>query len=840
MLSEADYSGNILTVISVYLLYFCTEYHIITPDVKLTVMRHIAAITAVFTATSALSAEIPDGQFSADKTLWYTAPASQWEETLPLGNGRLGMMPYGNPFHEKIVLNEISMWSGSKASYDNPAAAESLPEIQRLLMEGKNLEAQELMYSTFVPTKTTDLGTYGSYQMLADLDIDLSYPSTDVTGYLRWLDLQEAVATTSYTIGGVKYVAECVVPRGENVMIYHIKGSLPASVSFTASLHRKENATAGSAGGGMIMLSGMLESGQPGVDGVKYAAVAGVRALGDNALSSATDSTLSVTDADEAYIIVGAATSYLNGAMYMTDAINDVSAALRLGDIELLHRLGTERHRALFDRASVTLPEGKIAHLPTNERIELFQTESDPSLAALYYNYGRYLLISSTHPGSLPPNLQGLWANDVVTPWNGDYHTNINVQMNHWGAEPGNLSELHLPLVDLVKRAVPNGRHTAKVFYGSSAKGWVMHMMTNPWEYTDPGEHPSWGATNTGGAWLCAHLWEHYLYTGDSLYLAEIYPIMKGAAEFFKSTMIKEPSHGWLVTAPSSSPENTFFAADSVTPISVVMGPAMDTQLIRELYTNTIDAATRLGVDKQFADSLEADLALLPPHLTGSDGRLMEWLEEYRETDPHHRHVSHLYALHPGNQISVVNTPELADAARKTLDRRGDGGTGWSRAWKVNFWARLGDGNRAYSLFKSLLVPAYTAEKPHHDAGTFPNLFCSHPPFQMDGNWGGAAGIGEMLLQSQDGFINPLPALPDEWRSGAIHGFKVRGGAEVDMDWTDGKVSRIIITGGFSPETKIKIPAGTRKITVNGSSYPLDEYLTLPLKKGERAEILLD
>ena len=803
-------------------------------------MRQIAAILAGATAIGIWAAGNNSMEFPADLTLWYTSPAMQWEETLPLGNGRLGMMPYGNPFNEKIVLNEISMWSGSRANYDNPAAAESLPEIQRLLIEGKNLEAQELMYSTFVPTKTTDLGTYGSYQMLADLDICLSYPDSVVTGYVRWLDLQDATAVTSYTIGGVRYVAECMVPRGEDVMIYHIKGSMPDAVSFTASLHRKENARTGSAGGGMIMLSGMLESGQPGIDGVRYAAVAGGRATGENARVSSTDSTITVSNADEAYIIVGAATSYLNGAMYMTDAINDVSAALRLDDIESLHRLGTQRHRELFDRARVSLPEGKIAKLPTDERIERFQSESDPSLAALYYNYGRYLLISSTTPGSLPPNLQGLWANDVVTPWNGDYHTNINVQMNHWGAEPGNLSELHEPLIDLVKRAVPNGEHTAKVFYGPEAKGWVMHMMTNPWEYTDPGEHPSWGATNTGGAWLCAHLWEHYLYTGDRQYLAEIYPILRGAAEFFKSTMIKEPKHGWLVTAPSSSPENTFFAADGVTPISVVMGPAMDTQLVRELYTNTIEAARLLGIDSEFADSLKADLALLPPEQIGSDGRLMEWLEEYTETDPHHRHVSHLYALHPGNQISVTNTPRLADAARKTLDRRGDGGTGWSRAWKVNFWARLGDGNRAYKLFKALLVPAYTAEKPHHDAGTFPNLFCSHPPFQMDGNWGGAAGIGEMLLQSQDGFINPLPALPDEWQSGSIDGFRVRGGAEVDMTWDGGKVKSMTVTGGHAPEIRIKIPAGTKKVTVNGVTEKPEGYINLSLKQGEKAEILLD
>ncbi len=802
-------------------------------------MTHLLITMTAAAAMTAAAGAMPEN-FSPSHTLWYTSPAQQWEETVPLGNGRLGMMPYGNPHEEKIVLNEISMWSGSKACYDNPAASKSLPEIQRLLMEGKNIEAQELMYSTFVPTRTTDLGTYGSYQMLADLDICFSYQSPDITGYSRWLDLSEAVAVTSYKAGGVAYRAECAVPRGGDVMIYRISASLPGAVNFTASLHRKECAGVTGAGAGMIMLSGILESGQPGVDGVRYAAAAGARASGKDAAVTSTDSTLTVSGADEAWIFVGAATSYLAGSLYATDAVNDVTRAMHSPDPSQLIAEGSRRHRALYGRAEVVLAKGDIAALPTDERISRFVTDSDPSLAALYYNYGRYLLISSTTPGSLPPNLQGLWANDVVTPWNGDYHTNINVQMNHWGAEPGNLSELHEPLIDLVKRAVPNGRHTAEVFYGPDAKGWVMHMMTNPWEYTDPGEHPSWGATNTGGAWLCAHLWEHYLYTGDSIYLTQIYPVMKGAAQFFRSTMIREPRHGYIVTAPSSSPENTFFAADGVTPVSVCMGPAMDTQLVRELYGNVIEAAGTLGTDSAFADSLKADMALLPPHSVGSDGRLMEWLEEYTETDPHHRHVSHLYALHPGNQISVARTPALAEAARKTLERRGDGGTGWSRAWKVNFWARLGDGNRAYKLFKALLEPAYTAERPHHGAGTFPNLFCSHPPFQMDGNWGGSAGIGEMLLQSQDGFINPLPALPDEWTEGSIRGFKVRGGAEVGLSWSAGRLKSMTVNGGFKPEITVKLPPYVKAVTVNGSPVAADGYINLRLNPGEAAEILLD
>lgn len=785
-----------------------------------------------------------DNRFSPDKTLWYKAPAVQWEETLPVGNGRLGMTPYGNPFKEHVVLNEISMWSGSKACYDNPDAAKSLPEIQRLLAEGRNREAQELMYTTFVPTMTTDGGTYGSYQMLADLNIDLSYGSDKVSDYTRWLDLTEVAAYTSYSISGTEYVQECYVPRGEDVMIYHIKASRPGSINLTASLSRPERAVVSSAGDNRLLMTGTLDSGAKGIDGMKYALAAAITASGKGASTHSTDSTLAVANADEVYIVMGAATTYLYGALYNTAALNAVNKATAgTKALAALKEEGIKRHRMLFDRAGIELEEGHAAALPTGRRIEAFQTQSEPSLAALYYNYGRYLLICSTMPGGMPPNLQGLWANGVSTPWNGDYHTNINVQMNHWPVEPGNLSELHGPLIDLVKRAVPNGAHTAKVFYGPEARGWVMHMMTNPWEYTDPGQHPSWGATNTGGAWLCAHLWEHYLYTADRQYLSEIYPVMKGAAEFFKSTMIKEPKRGRLVTAPSSSPENTFTVGDDPTPISVCMGPAMDSQIIRELYGNVAEAATILGVDSLFADSLRRDMALLPPDSIGHDGRLMEWLEEYDETDPHHRHVSHLYALHPGNGISASLTPELAEACRKTLERRGDGGTGWSRAWKVCFWARLGDGDRAYKLFKALLTPAYiynSTDYQGHGAGTFPNLFCSHPPFQMDGNWGGTAGISEMLLQSQDGFINMLPALPDEWQSGSLHGFKVRGGATADIQWKNGKVTSATITGGPVSSQKIKVPAYVRHISVNGKDVKADEFIHLDLSLGEKAEILFD
>ena len=493
-------------------------------------------------------------------------------------------------------------------------------------------------------------------------------------------------------------------------------------------------------------------------------------------------------------------------------------------------------HRQSLCQVAVEYGERMVS---TDKRLEAFQTQDDPSLAALYYNYGRYLLISSTRPGSLPPNLQGLWANEPATPWNGDYHTNINVQMNHWPVEPCNLSELYQPLVDLIKRLVPSGKETAKAFYGPEAKGWVLHMMTNVWNYTAPGEHPSWGATNTGGAWLCAHLWEHYLYTGNKQYLADIYPLLKGASEFFYSTMVREPEHGWLVTAPTSSPENEFYVSKKDrTPISVCMGPTMDIQLVRELYTHVIEAASILHTDSLYANQLKEASAQLPPHQISKKGYLMEWLKDYEETDVHHRHVSHLYGLHPGNQISLYYTPELAEACKVTLERRGDGGTGWSRAWKINFWARLGDGNRAYTLFRNLLYPAYTQENPNeHGSGTFPNLFCSHPPFQIDGNWGGTSGISEMLIQSQDGFINLLPALPDSWKEGNLYGFKVRGGAMVSMKWKEGKPVEVILTGGWNPNVKIKMPEGITEVSVNGEKRKAEKFVELTVPEGEIARL---
>ena len=774
--------------------------------------------------------------------LWYTAPASIWEETLPLGNGRLGMMPDGGIDREHIVLNEISLWSGSESDYRNPDASKSLPAIRQLLFEGKNLEAQELMYRSFVPKKQETDGRYGSYQVLGDLDIDFTYAGGEPTDYVRSLSLRDGVAHTSFTRGGVRYGRTYFVSRDRDVMLVRLTAGRSGALSFTARLSRAENATL-TVEGDVLWMNGQLPSGNPDREGMKYRV--GMRLLskgGDMRISP--EGGITLKDGREAWLVLSAATSF---AAAGTDFPGERYAAVcdsllnAMDDVSGLEQAHIAAHRDLYDRVSLTLPASPDDALPTGERLLRFTEHPAPGLAALYYNYGRYLLISSTRPGSLPPNLQGLWANGTLTPWNGDYHTNINIQMNHWPLEQAGLSELYQPLTALMERLIPSGEETARAFYGKDAQGWVLHMMTNVWNYTAPGEHPSWGATNTGGAWLCAHLWEHWQYSQDRAYLERIYPILRGAALFFASTTVREPRHGWLVTAPTSSPENAFYLpGDTLHPVSICMGPTMDVQLLTELYTNVIAAARTLGRDADLVARLEADLKQFPPMQVSREGYLQEWLEDYREVDVHHRHVSHLYGLHPANLISPLRTPDLAEACRVTLNRRGDEATGWSRAWKMNFWARLGDGNRAWKLFRSLLQPAVDPKTGAHGSGTFPNLFCAHPPFQIDGNYGGTAGVGEMLLQSHEGFIHLLPALPDSWGEGSFRGMRVRGGASVDLDWQDGHATRATVRALCPGTFRLRMPAHATRATIlrGGRTVTSDgPMLTLELSEGETAEL---
>ena len=791
----------------------------------------------LFTCMALVACRNDAETYRAAHVLYYHAPAQLWEETLPLGNGRLGMMPDGGLGCEHIVLNEISLWSGSESDYRNPDAAGALPRIRKLLFEGKNSEAQALMYDSFVPKKQETDGRYGSFQTLGSLDIAFNHE--DAVDYRRWLDLQEGVAYTTYQHAGVKYQREYFVSRTGDVMLVHLRADKPRALNFTATLNRGERAMLTTDGQQLIM-SGQLDSGNPDKPGMQYRASMRLLASTGN-VSLSVEEGFVLDGGHDAWLVISATTDYqaqgtaFPGSDYIALCDSLLQAPLPTKEAHI------EAHQQLYNRVSLTLPATDADLLPTDQRILAFQTEPSPSLAALYYNYGRYLLISSTRPGSLPPNLQGLWANNLWTPWNGDYHTNINIQMNHWPLEQAGLGELYQPLTTLVERLIPSGEESARCFYGSDAQGWVLHMMTNVWNYTAPGEHPSWGATNTGGAWLCAHLWEHYLYSQDEEYLRRIYPLLKGASQFFLSTMVAEPTNGWLVTAPTSSPENTFYVDGDSIPVSICMGPTMDVQLLTELYQNVIEATKILNVDATYADSLQTALQHFPPMQISQEGYLQEWLTDYEEVDPHHRHVSHLYGLHPANLITPHTTPALAEACRQTLERRGDGGTGWSRAWKINFWARLGDGDRAWQLFRNLLQPAIDAETGQHGSGTFPNLFCSHPPFQIDGNFGGAAGIGEMLLQSHAGFIELLPALPTDWSEGSFKGMRVRGGAEVDLTWKRGKATELTLTALNDGEFVVKMPRGVHSARVSGIGQPYtttDSYINLSLKKGDAVEIV--
>lgn len=740
--------------------------------------------------------------------LWYHQPAKEWEEALPIGNGRLGAMVFGGIADERIQFNEESLWSGEAQDADNPKALSVLEDIRQLLFAGDYVAAQKMTHQNLLCKGVgTNLAKganakYGCYQTFGDLHLAFA-ASGNVTNYRRELDLNDALVRVTYSIGELNYKREYFVSGPDQVLVVHITCDTPGSVSFTASLSREECAAVRRTGLDELTLSGQLFNNT----GMKFHA--SMRCMAANGkLLSAASGKISVENADSALIVLAAATDYRGNKPGEVVAQQIKEASKK--SIEQLLDAHIADYQQYFSRTEFALEgDGSKVSLPTDRRLEALRAgEEDQQLIVQYFHFGRYLLISSSRPGTLPANLQGIWADGIQTAWNCDYHTNINLQMNYWPAEVVNLADCHQPLFDLISELRIPGRKTAETHYG--ARGWVVHTITNLWGFTSPGEGASWGLFPASGGWLCQHLWEHYAYSQNLDFLAYAYPIMKESAQFYLDFLIEEPKNKWLVTSPSSSPENCFYTSKRDV-CSVCMGPSMDQQIIWDLFTNTSEAAKVLHIDKAFAEQLEEAKSRLAPPQIGKHGQLQEWLEDFDELDPGHRHISHLFALYPGSQISLKKTPELAKAARRSLERRlkfGGAHTGWSRAWVINLWARLGVAAKAYENVVVLLAQS-----------TLPNLFDNHPPFQIDGNFGGTAGIAEMLLQSHEGEINILPALPIAWNEGCFKGFRARGAVEVDVRWKAGRVLEAHFRPQVSGTYVIRFPKDSGQATVTPGEF---------------------
>ena len=737
------------------------------------------------------------GQSRQSYKLWYDKPAANWNEALPIGNGRLAAMIFGTMESERLQLNEETVWAGEPGNNIIEGTYDSIVQIRKLLFEGKYKDAQDLSNRTF-PRQAPKTTNYGMQYQPAE-NLFIHFPGhAAATDYYRDLDIENAIASVTYKVDGVAFKREMLASLTDGVLIVRLTADKASSINCVLSVNSLHKINKVKATSNKLILTGTTSDADNKKGRVNFETQIIPKTEGGRLSSN--DTSITITGADAATIYISIGTNYINYHNISGDPAAKAAKFLATAvtkNYEAAKKAHSKLYRMYFDRVSLDLGTNDQVRKPTNVRVAEFNLNNDPQLTSLYFQFGRYLLISGSQPGTHPTNLQGKWNDRMSPPWDSKYTININTEMNYWPAEPTNLSELHQPLFNLIKDLAVTGKQSASEMY--HARGWNAHHNTDLWRITGPVDGGFYGMWPMGGAWLTQHLWYHYMYTGDKAFLREIYPVLKEAATFYVDVLQEEPSHKWLVVAPSMSPENTYQAS-----VGISAGTTMDNQLVFDVFSNAVKAAAVLNTDKAFADTLISMINKLPPMQIGQYGQLQEWLQDWDKKDDKHRHISHLYGLFPGNQISPYRNPALFDAARNSLINRGDKSTGWSMGWKVNWWARLQDGNRAYKLISDQLTPA-PVETSGQNGGTYPNLFDAHPPFQINGNFGCTSGIAEMLVQSHDGAVHLLPALPDVWPDGHVTGLVTRGSFVVDMVWKDKKIETVKIKSKLGGNCRIRV-----------------------------------